>query len=635
MKLNLAIAALFVAAPAADVFAQSIRGRASTVINTPAVQQEIRVDGMGDPSVVTFWLTVLHMNDTESKVLPIASNGFAGAAQSKAVIDRLRVESQTFPADPNNPTRGVILVTSGDNILPGVGLNASLSQGPNAPILDARFFELADFDSICLGNHDFDIGPAVTGRFIGSFTNNPIPFLASNLDFSGEPALQPFTTIGRLAGSVIVNVAGISVGIIGADTTDLSFISQPGGVIVNPVLPAVQEQITALRSANVKHIILTSHLQGLTSEFNLVPLLDDLDAVVGGGGSELLANPSDLLVPGDVRHTVNIGGTGYPRFNNDINGTPVPIVTTTGDYKYVGRLILGFNALGDVVQVHPASGPVRVAPSSQPDGVIPDPFVKAQVEDPVAAYQSVLANTFIANTAVGLDGRNNATGIRALETNLGNMTADSLLYHATVNAAAFNAPLPDVAIQNGGGIRNNSVIGPGRISVLDTFNILPFTNYVTTVINVSPDRFKELLENAVANVGLSGSGRFAQISGFTLVWDAARQRQITNTSQPTPYTFVNTVTTPGQRVREVVLSDGSVLIRNGQVVPGARSINIATIDFLANGGDQYTMLGLPRVILGGATYQVALENYLRNWLQGNVDGFNYPVGGEGRIIRLN
>jgi 5'-nucleotidase len=89
-------------------------------------------------------------------------------------------------------------------------------------------------------------------------------------------------------------------------------------------------------------------------------------------------------------------------------------------------------------------------------------------------------------------------------------------------------------------------------------------------------------------------------------------------------------------VREVVLDDGTVVVSGGAVVPMAASIDVATIDFLARGGDQYPFRGLPFTTLG-LTYQQALEGYLEeaDGLNGVITAADYPEGREGRITRLN
>lgn len=81
-----------------------------------------------------------------------------------------------------------------------------------------------------------------------------------------------------------------------------------------------------------------------------------------------------------------------------------------------------------------------------------------------------------------------------------------------------------VAIANGGGIRNDEIIPSGStISALKTFEILPFTNFISVIEDISSENFKLLLENAYSRTVFeggqiirqgSGTGRFAQIAGF-------------------------------------------------------------------------------------------------------------------------
>jgi 5'-nucleotidase len=89
-------------------------------------------------------------------------------------------------------------------------------------------------------------------------------------------------------------------------------------------------------------------------------------------------------------------------------------------------------------------------------------------------------------------------------------------------------------------------------------------------------------------------------------------------------------------VLEVTLADGTQLVAAGAVVAGAPAVDIATIDFLARGGDSYPLTGLPFTTLG-VTYQQALSDYIASssGLNGVVSAAAYPEGGTGRITRVN
>jgi 5'-nucleotidase / UDP-sugar diphosphatase len=59
--------------------------------------------------------------------------------------------------------------------------------------------------------------------------------------------------------------------------------------------------------------------------------------------------------------------------------------------------------------------------------------------------------------------------------------ADALRWQANQLAASFGVSPAEVALQNGGGIRNNSLIPAGPITELNTFEIAAFSNFVSIV----------------------------------------------------------------------------------------------------------------------------------------------------------
>ncbi|MBL9000768.1 MAG: 5'-nucleotidase C-terminal domain-containing protein [Phycisphaerae bacterium] len=590
----------------------------------------INLDGDGPSNIggIDLWLHILHNNDGESKVLPLtgAQSGFGGAARFVTLVNNLKAEADTPRTD--GVDQGWVMISSGDNILPGVNLNASINNG--VPYYDSILFDLIGYSAMTLGNHDFDSNPDVLTNLIAGTLNTT--FVSANLDFSLEPGLFAQQQLGKLAASKVVTVRGRQVGIVGATTETLPFISSPRNTIINPVVAAVQSEIDLLTSLGVRIIILSTHLQGLPSELALLPSLRGVDAVIAGGGSELLASPTDLLVPGDV------AGYPYPVVANDADGRSIPIVTTVGDYKYVGRLVLGFDSDGVLVVTDAGLSGIKRVSGVSPDAVIPNDAARLLVEVPVQAANDALAVNIIASTEVPLESRRNVAGapspaanvgVRVSDTNVGNLVADSQLWEAERISRASGLPIPDVAIQNGGGIRLNSRLPAGPVTELYTYEQLPFTNFLTLVPGISAEQLKIILENAVSRVDLA-DGRFPCVSGMRVVWDATGTAQILSGSTP-PYS----VATPGTRIREVVLWDGRVLVSNGVVVPNAPHVNVATIDFLAvQGGDQYPFNNAPFVRLG-ITYQRAFYNYLTQALGGRVFGREYPNVINDRVVRRN
>ena len=573
---------------------------------------------------VQFWLTILHNNDGESQVVNAGGGleDFGGAARFKTVVENLKRDATHGPWIQRSAKRGVVMISSGDNFIAGPEFNAGLQNG--VPFYDTIAMELIGYDAVNLGNHDFDFGPDVLADFLAGYMVVP-PYVSANLDFSGEPRLQAYVDAGVIVPAAVVKERGELIGVIGLETPSLPFISSPRNVVVSDdLVNLVQEQVDMLESHGVNKIILSSHLLNIQNEINLVAQLDGVDVVISGGGDELLANPGDLLIPGDEGRVYG----GYPQLATDMDGTIVPVVTTSGEYGYVGQLVVAFDKAGEVIHIkQDRSGPVRVATDNCngytpcDDAVLPDPTMQAMVVDPVQAALAELGATVIGTSEVDLDGLR--TSVRAVESNEGNLIADSLQWQAEQLAAAYGVPAPDVALQNGGGIRNNTIIPAGDITLLDTFSMVPFPNFVTIIPGIPRSQFKEILENAVSRVEFS-DGRFAQVSGFSFSWDPTGTPQVLDAD--------GNVVTPGTRVVDVELNDGTVIVGAGAVVDGP-AINIATIDFLARGGDQYPYRGAPFTNIG-VTYQQALANYIQMGLAGNVTAADYPEGGEGRIVRL-
>jgi 5'-nucleotidase len=593
---------------------------------------------------VDFRLFLQHNNDGESELLSDGDEG--GVARFASVLGRARLAAWKWILK-NRGKGGSLLVSSGDNFLASPAFTASLNDGV---FYDAVALDLLRYSAICLGNHDFDFGPDLLADFISEGFRRPgrPPYLSANLDFKGEPSLQFLVDDDIIAESTVVWRWGEKIGIIGATTENLSFISSPRNVVINDVLAAVQAEVDKLTNRGVNKIILISHLQNVNQDIALASELRGVDIMVAGGGDELLAkcttvdNCQNELLPSDLRDEEN-NETGeeipdgipdalfgsYPLMAMGVDGTNIPVVTTSGQYGYLGRLVVDFDKHGNVIGIDmDNSGPIRVVSKTYPDGVRKNPIMQRKVVDPVETFVADLAANIIATSEVDLDGiRNN---VRSKETNQGNLIADSLLWQATQLADNFDVPKPDVALQNGGGIRNDSIIPAGDISELDTFDMVPFPNFVAVFPEISRVQFKEILENAVSRSQPDdipgGTGRFAQISGFKFTFSGSGTAQELNPD--------GTVATPGTRVVDVVLDDGSEIVSDGVVVPGS-DIVVATIDFLARGGDQYPFRDEPFTVLG-VSYQQALSNYMQDvaGINGLISAVDYPEDGEGRITEL-
>ncbi len=580
-----------------------------------------------------FSLTLLHHSDGESRLTSAGDTAtlqqYGGVARFATLVNQIR---------SNNPN--TLLLSNGDMFLAGPQLDATLSN-PAAPFYDAVAQNLIGYDAHAPANHEFDFGPSVARRFFDTFDAGN-KFVGANVDYTSEPTLASLVG-NKLVKSHVVEVGGQKVGIVGIMVPNLASISSPGGVSVDPnVVGTVQAEVDRLRNGApgvdpVNKIIVMGQQQSINNDIAMIPQLRGVDVVISGGGGELVANSNAVLVPGDTR-PATLGGLAnqYPLRVNDADGSTVQLVGTGGFYKYVGKLDLTFDNAGNVTVA--TGNPVRVASKSADpiNGVDADATIQQHVVNPVAQHIAGLGASAVGRSTVELEGRRNGpnnTGIRRSETNLGNLVADSLVWEAQrqLQASGLNTntaegqPRPMIGLQNGGGIRNDSLIpaatsAADNLSRLTTFQVNAFANFVTVIPDITPTLLKQILEHSVSNIA-NNDGRFAQVSGIKYSFNA---------SLPV-----------GSRVLDVILDFGGenpiLMIDDGVIQAGAVNVDLATIDFLASGGDSYTMLtGLSRQILP-ATYQQALENYiaaprLNGALGRAVTAEQYPFGGGPRPL---
>lgn len=570
-------------------------------------------------------LTLLHVGDQESWLLSAQGNLRDNASQPISFYGGIdRMASVMFSAQTAAQAGGatVLKLNAGDAFLPGPRWNASkanlgisFSDG-GQDYYDAIAMRHIGFDAAVFGNHEFDEGAATAARFAKV---SGTTYLSSNLNFNATADFQSLALAGTVAPyKLVTTTGGHKVALVGATTPLLPTISSPGAVNLLgytagateqqnllSMTTVVQGQVNAARAAGATTVVLMSHLQNWNNERNtVIPALRGVDVVLSGGGHELMADTDDRLLPNDSRAI-----TGMPQLVADADGKQVAVVTSNFGNRYVGELNLTLDDATGRVSSIDSSRMLRVSGlAADPDDVVGDSFLKASVVDPVKAYIDVLNTTRIGTSEVFLAGLQRGAvgapgsftaGIRNAETNMGNLVADAMRF----------AGGSVVAIQNGGGVRAD--IAAGNVTVGDTFNVLPFTNLVKTAPAVSATQLKGVLEHSVATASTSGAvnGRFAQVSGMRVVYDTSRAA--------------------GGRVLSITLDDGTVLVANGQVVAGARTVSLATIDFTANGGDDYPFAALGVQFdnaVNTITYQEALADYIET---------SEAEGGLGGVIRAS
>ncbi|HMO59373.1 MAG TPA: choice-of-anchor I family protein [Roseiflexaceae bacterium] len=629
---------------------------ANEISGTVTIYSQIDPDGAGS-------LTLLHNNDGESSLLPI-NTSIGGVTLPAGGVAAFKTLTDQQIAQARADRRAVVNVYAGDAFLASSTLACSLPPNPGTtPVYDAVAQRQIAYDAHILGNHEFDFGPDFLERFIRSFRINGVlnqPFLSSNLDFSAEPGFADLIdTDGIIVGSsmngrvvsrsmiTIDSVSGQRFGIVSAITPILRTISSPRDVQITTSDIAgtallVQQEINRLQNDHgIKKIIFVSHLQDIANDRALIAQVRGIDIAVAGGGDELLANSADQLLPGEAAPIVG----SYPSTQLDADGRTVYIVTTAGNYKYLGNLDVTFDANGEVASFNAATSyPRRVIPTSAAatslgisDAVTPNPAIVSSVVNPVQACLAALQQPLI-DTEIALDVSRDA--VRGRESNAGNLIADAFLAYYDQQAPLNGLPARDatvIAVQNGGGIRQNAGdllpaggVVPGSISRQNTLDVLAFlTNSVTAVREVTPADLQGILERSASSIG---GGQFLQIAGLRIVIDTTRPAQ--------QITTAGVVTTPGERVRSAQLADGTWIIEDGILAAGAPNLTIVTNSFTAAGGDNYPWFAANgNTVQFPATYEQAWVEYLLSFPVGATGrptipagDARYALGGEGRII---
>jgi 5'-nucleotidase len=600
-------------------------------------------------------LTLFHNNDGESKLLPqtqrsgATSYNAGSAAAFKAVYARERADAA---ADKKN---SIMLVYAGDSFLASATLICSEPSNPKstATVWDSLAQRYIGYNAHVLGNHEFDYGTGFLRRFIDAFADGKKgvtqPFLSANLNYAKDPNLKGLTVDGGVLVSTEVAPGKVlaesmiyedprtkeKFGVVAAITPLLQTISSPlPTVVTTPDIKAVgkvvQKQVRALEKQGINKIILVSHLQNKANDELLIRELKGIDVAVAGGGDELLANPAvpvaQQLLPGSAAPVGNYPLTAFDKELNEI-----PLVTTAGDYLYLGRIDLTFDKNGklkgyDTAKSYPRRVVIADAGATAlgvTDAVQPNfdiyTNVQKKLEDGCLAEQK---KPFASSGIVFNTDRGSATapGVRTVETNGGNLVADAFLdsynrNRASVNLPAASATTPVVAVTNGGGIRIPRLPSTGSdISRADTFNLLPFDNRITAVQDITPAQLKDIFERSCA-IGTSGGGQFLQVSGMKVTCSRSGTAHVI--ANPTGARTSGEVTTPGTRVRTITLDNGTALVANGAPVAGAPNVTVVTNSFTAGGGDNYpTFENATKKTNFGVSYEQALYDYLLSFPRG-------------------
>ncbi|HEX7191659.1 MAG TPA: bifunctional metallophosphatase/5'-nucleotidase, partial [Thermoanaerobaculia bacterium] len=185
---------------------------------------------------------------------------FGGVAIMKSYVDALRAA---------NGGR-VVLVDSGD-LFQGT-LESNLFEGE--PVIKA--YNAIGYTATAIGNHEFDFGPVGPDSLAQTPDEDPLGALKKNIEAAKFPFLAAnvvekatHQTPPWARKSIIVEVAGAKLGILGLSTPETPTTTTPANVASLDFLDPVQatiDEAAALRSRGADAVIAIAHIGGKCKE---------------------------------------------------------------------------------------------------------------------------------------------------------------------------------------------------------------------------------------------------------------------------------------------------------------------------------------------------------------------------------
>jgi 5'-nucleotidase len=414
--------------------------------------------------------------------------------------------------------QNVILLDAGDNFQGSLFYTTYRGQA------EVEFLNDMKFDAMTVGNHEFDDGESALAPFLDKVQ---FPVVTANLATDAESKLG-----NRIKPSVVLDIGGQKIGIVGAVTTETPELASPGPhVKITDDVAAINAEVDKLKSQGVNKIIALTHV-GYTRDIAEIAKIPGVDVVVGGHSHTLLSN-TDPKAAGP-----------YPTMVDNPGGYKVPVVTAASYSRYLGDIVVTFDDNGVVKE---AKGDPTLLDAS----VTPDPTMLARVQE-LAKPIEELRKKVIGAAQAPIEGAREVC--RVQECSMGNLVADAMLDRTKGQDIT-------IAIQNGGGLRAS--IGAGNVSMGDVLTVLPFQNTVATFQLTGADVLAAI-ENGLSQID-AGAGRFPQVSGMKFSFDKTKP--------------------PGSRVvsAEVKEGDGFVLLDPKKVY------GVVSNNYMRAGGDGYTV----------------------------------------------
>ena len=506
-------------------------------------------------------LVLVHTNDVHGRIVEEKgrdkNTSVVGDAKLATVIENERAKKD----------QTTVVLDAGD-AFQGLPISNSTKGEARAEILNKM-----NYDAMAVGNHEFDFGLDEAKKYKQILK---FPLLSSNTYVNGARLFEASTIIDKDK-----SVKGDEVVVIGVTTPETATKTHPKnvqGVTFKDPIPEVLNVVKEIQAKakatgdDYKTYVVLAHLGVDTTtpnEWRGSTLADELSK------SPLLKGKRVVVIDGHS-HTVESRTYGDNVTYNQ-----------TGSYlNNIGKVTLKPNSL---------LGTPSLIKASETTNVVPNAEVKKLVDEIKAKYDAENAVVVVKNSPVELSGTRE--NVRVRETNLGNVVADSLYEYGQTG---FKNKA-DIAVTNGGGLRE-TIAKDKPITKGSVIAVLPFGNTISQISVTGKDvlaMFEKSL-GSILQVDKAGktvldengqpllepSGGFLHVSGAKVYYD---------TNLPS-----------GKRVLRVEVKNHDTGAYDKLDLN--KTYYLTTNDFLAAGGDGYTMLGGARE--EGPSMDEAFKNYL-------------------------
>ncbi len=518
--------------------------------------------GSSSPDPQPLALTITHVNDTHSHLEPsdnewetfvidgvTTSVKVGGVTRLKTALDELR-----------GSRANVLLLHAGDAVQGTLYFNVFQGEA------DFDFLNYLGVEAMTFGNHEFDKGAAMAGRFVAKAS---FPILSANIDVSREPSLA-----GKVQPFIIKRYGSERVGIIGATTTMTVTSSSPGDTVTfNDVTKSVAGAVASLQAQGVNKIIVLSHI-GYDEDVKLAGAVAGIDLVVGGHSHTLLGDPSQFAPLGITPVVTSVDERLKGAYPTVVKGPENETALVVQGWRWaeaLAALDVDFDEAGRIVSYQGQTrllaqnvfeqNRVRLQPGSEAylnvvRKINATAIARVYEENVEAAarllpYSQQLASfrsTVVATAKENLTlGQNSGPGP---------LFADAMIWKTGAR----------IAIQQRGGVKTD--LNAGSITKGNVMSVLPYGSAIS-LANLTGQQIKDALEDGCDYQISKGWDWFPYVSGMT-------------------YTVVNSKAVPkGQRIRSLRVrnDDGSF-----SDLDLAGTYRVATNNFLAGGGDGFTAL---------------------------------------------